>query len=94
MKSGLDTADTARLHISDEISRPDKPYVDPITWRNAPTRHYTLESEGSFFTEGDTSTAEITENFFENMERSYPACFRISKVDRFEVIPHFEVFGK
>ena len=94
MKSGLDTADTARLHISDEISRPDKPYVDPITWRNAPTRHYTLESEGSVFTEGDTSTAEITENFFENMEQSYPACFRISKVDRFEVIPHFEVFGK
>ena len=96
LKSGLETADTARLHISDSISVPDKPYVDPITWKNSPATHYTLESEeGSFFTEGDTSAEDTTESgFFERIEQTYPACFRISKVDRFEVIPHFEVFGK
>ena len=94
LRSGLETADSARLHISDEISEPDKPYTDPISWKSAPSSYYTLDA-GSFFTDGDTSSeASDMDNFFEHMERKYPLCFRISTADRFEVIPHFEVFGR
>jgi len=95
LKSGVEGADTARLHISDAISVPDKPYADPVSWKDAPDVAFTLESQdGSFFTRGDTSGEAGTDGFFEYMEAHHADCYRISKVDRFEVIPHFEVFGK
>lgn len=96
LRSGLATADTARLHISDDISIPDKAYINPIAWQNHPDTYYTLVSnDHSFFTEGDSSTEDSTQsNFFEYMKSRYEHCYKISSVDRFEVIPHFEVFGK
>ena len=97
MTSGLEAADSARLHISDEISIPSKPYIGPIAWAADPEAYYTLESANhSFFTEGDTSAedAGVHDDFFSYMAGKYDHCYRISNVDRFEVIPHFEVWGK
>ncbi len=98
--SGLDTADTARLHISDSISISEKPYLDPVEWSKLEAAekqgYYTLESQNhTFFVEGDTSE-EVTdkENFFEYMKENYNNCFKITSVDRFEIIPHYECFGK
>ena len=100
MASGLDTADTARLHISDNISISDKPYMDPIEWskleKAEKAGYYTLESQNyTFFVEGDTSEeATDREDFFEYMKKTYNNCFKITSADRFEIIPHYECFGK
>ena len=99
--SGNSSADSARLHISDMESNAKKPYIDPAQW-NAMTpdekeRYFTLESENnSFFVEGDCTGVKASEHesFFEYMKNSYQNCFRITSVDRFEIIPHFEVWGK
>lgn len=99
--SGNAAADSARLHIDDLISVPSKTYVPPADWKRLPEdekgNFFTLESENdSFFVEGDTTSedASLQENFFEYMKVNYSNCFKISSVDRFDIIPHFEVWGK
>lgn len=91
MTSGNQEADTARLHIHDEWS----------SW----TGDLKLEADGkAFFTAGDTSAeygpvgstgGQLTSpNFFETMKKAHPLCFMITSVDRFDLIPHWEVWGK
>lgn len=99
--SGNAAADSARLHISDALSDSQKkymPYAEWITLADSEREsYYTLESENnSFFVEGDSSKEDpsVQVNFFEYMKENYGNCFRITSVDRFEVIPHFEVWGK
>lgn len=99
--SGNATADSVRLHIDDSISIPAKPYVLPADWKrlsdDEKERFFTLESENdSFFVEGDVTSEDpsVQENFFEYMKMNYSNCFKISSVDRFEIIPHFEVWGR
>lgn len=101
MVSGLDTADSARLHIMDDVSVPGKPYIDPITWSGLSSeekaKYFTLESENdSFFVEGDVVAVSSSgkDNFFDYMKRSCNNCFRMTSVDRFEIIPHWECWGK
>lgn len=101
MNSGLDTADSARLHIMDGMSAPDKSYLDPIEWVRLPNEekplYFTLESENdSFFVEGDATAVDPSgkDNFFNFMKESYHNCFKITSVDRFEIIPHWECWGK
>lgn len=98
-KSGLETADAARLHIDDEISSPSKPFKSRSEWDALPdgqkAQYWTLDSDkGTFFVEGDCSSDEIVPNFFEVMKKRHDNCFRVSSVDRFGLIPHFEVWGK
>lgn len=97
-QSGNSSADSCRLHIMDRVSKPDKKYLPPAEWHASEEQenYYTLESEkDSFFTEGDSSGAETAvDNFFETMKDQYNNCFRISSVDRFDIIPHWEVWGK
>lgn len=85
-KSGNVQADSVRLHISDEHSRPDKPYATPEEW--IPYESYTLD-ENTYFSKGDTSEEEPTKAFFERSD-----VFHVSSVDRFDLMPHFEVWGK
>lgn len=101
MNSGLDAADSARLHIMDGISDLNKPYLDPIAWgklsAEEKAEYFTLESENdSFFAEGDTSEVDPSgkENFFDFMKKNQYNCFKITSVDRFEIIPHWECWGK
>lgn len=99
--SGNTAADSARLHISDALSKSQKRYLPYAEWASLEIAereiYYTLESENnSFFVEGDSSKEDgsVQANFFEYMKERYANCFRITSVDRFEVIPHFEVWGK
>ncbi len=101
MSSGLETADTARLHIKDDISIASKDYKSPVEWNKLSEenkrKYYTLESENdTFFVEGDTTdvSSEDKDNFFEYMKKNYDNCFKLTSVDRFEIIPHFECWGK
>lgn len=101
MNSGLDSADSARLHIMDGASVLDKPYLDPVEWEKLPNeekaQYFTLESENdSFFVEGDATAVNSTDNanFFNFMKENYHNCFKITSVDRFEIIPHWECWGK
>ena len=101
MSSGNSAADSARLHISDSLSSADKTYLSPDEWAAADeetkAQSYTLLSnERAFFTEGDTSAEDPDshDNFFAYMHAKYHDTFMISNVDRFEIIPHWEVWGK
>lgn len=101
MNSGLDTADSARLHIMDGVSIPGKPYLDSVEWERLPNnekaQYFTLESENdSFFVEGDMAVVDPSDkdNFFNFMKENYHNCFKITSVDRFEIIPHWECWGK
>lgn len=85
-KSGNTEADSARLHIHDSISEPDKPYTKPEEWTAGST--YTLD-KNTFFSIGDTSQITPDKDFFNRSD-----VFHISSVDRFEIIPHFEVWGR
>lgn len=96
--SGNSAADSVRLHIMDGTSKFDKLYMDYKDWARLTAAEKmefaTLTSENeSFFTVGDSSKEVSTNNFFSVMKEKYNS-YRISSVDRFEVIPHFEVWGK
>lgn len=99
MKSGLESADTARLHIDDQLSISSKPYKSRVEWDALPdgdkAQYWTLDSDkGTFFVKGDATEETPTTNFFEAMKKKYEHCYRVSSVDRFGLIPHFEVWGK
>ena len=99
MKSGLESADAARLHIDDQLSLPSKPYKTRIEWDALSdaekSNYWTLDSDkGTFFVEGDATGEQVVPNFFEVMKKKYENTFRVSSVDRFGLIPHFEVWGK
>ena len=79
--SGNAEADTARLHVHDEWS----------SWDG--DLHLVADGK-AFFTAGDTSRETPTGNFFEAMEKKYPDVYMITSVDRFDIIPHWEVWGK
>ena len=85
-KSGNQQADAVRLHISDLFSKPDKPYATPEEW--IPGETYTLNDQ-TFFSKGDTSAITPDKDFFARSD-----VFHISSVDRFEIIPHFEIWGR
>ena len=85
-KSGNAQADRVRLHISDAISEPELPYAKPEEW--VPEETYTLDDK-TFFSEGDTSDETPDKAFFERSD-----VFHVSSVDRFDLIPHFEAWGR
>ena len=100
--SGNSAADSARLHISNEMSIPAKPYLPAEAWGALPLdekkKYFTLDSGNeSFFIEGDMSSVNADvydDGVFKCMKENYSNCFKITSVDRFEIIPHFEVWGK
>lgn len=98
--SGNSSADSCRLHISDWYSEASKPFLPPEQWshlvQSEKSNFYTLEDKDSFFTEGDTSNISYInkKQFFQWMKQNARNCFKISSVDRFEIVPHWEVWGK
>lgn len=96
-KSGNSAADSARLHIMDGVSTADKPFLSYADWIASEDKgsYYTLcANDMNFFTEGDTSGLTPGENFFKTVKAQVENCFLISSVDRFEIIPHWEIWGK
>lgn len=93
-KSGTDSADSAKLSIRMEDLK--KPYKKPLEWQQSEDKEnsFTLTGKEDFFVEGDTSAEEILESdFFAYMKGKYDNCFKITNVDTYELIPHFEVGG-
>ena len=93
--TGIADANAAVLHIrTNDLS---KQYLKPLEWQKEENReaYFTLTSGADFFVEGDTSSEKILESeFFEYMKQTYDNCFMINNVDRYELIPHFEIGGK
>lgn len=95
-KSGTESADSAKLSIKTVGLK--KPYKKPLEWQGLSeeekVKTFTLTSKEDFFVEGDTSAEEILESdFFSYMKRKYDNCFKMTNVDTYELIPHFEVGG-
>lgn len=93
--TGLKEADKVKLHIMTD-SLP-KPYLDPLQWESLDDKSeaFTLQSDKDFFVVGDVSDVEQrAANFYDYMEKHYDGVFRISTIDKYEVIPHFEVGGQ
>lgn len=97
-KSGMDSADAASLYIKPELLQDaHKGYLPSKEWRRMPDKcksfFYTFTSGEDFFIEGDTSQEEQVEEFFTYMKEKYDNCFKVTNVDRYELISHLEVGG-
>ena len=97
-KSGTENADAASLFVKPELSQEDcKGYLPAKEWQRMPDKcknfFYTFTSGADFFVESDTSQEAYTEDFFAYMEEKYDNCFKVTNVDRYDLIPHLEVGG-
>ncbi len=93
-KSGIEAADSVKIHIkTDNLT---KPYVEPIAWAGLQDKSsaFTLCQEQDFIVIGDVSNTTITDNFFEVMKEAHDGVYKITNVDKYELIPHLEVGGK
>lgn len=87
---------TASLHIRNDLDK----YLNPVAFKKAEDRenHFTL-GQKDFFVEGELDLIVIEEDdypngFFEYIKSEYDNVFKITTVERYKVIPHFEVGGK
>ena len=97
-KSGMDSADAASLYVKPELLQDGcKKYLPAKEWLRMPDKckefFFTFASGEDFFVEGDTTREEYTEEFFSCMKEKYDNCFKVTNVDRYELIPHLEVGG-
>ena len=97
-KSGMSSADAASLYVKFELLQDGcKGYLPAKEWQRMPDKckafFFTFTSGEDFFVEGDTSSEEQTEEFFAYMKEKYDNCFKVTNVDRYELIPHLEVGG-
>ena len=98
-KSGMDSADAASLYVKPELLQDGcKKYLPAKEWLRMPDKckdyFFTFTSGEDFFVEGNTSSENISESdFFLYMKEKYDNCFRVTNVDRYELIPHLEVGG-
>lgn len=96
-KSGMDSADAASLYVKPELlPEGSKSYLKPKEWQNSEEKekYFTFTGGEDFFVEGDTSTEEILEDgFFSYMKEKYDNCFKVTNVDKYDLIPHLEVGG-
>lgn len=98
-KSGMDSADAASLYVKLELLQDDcKGYLPTKEWHRMPDKckdyFFTFTSGEDFFVEGNTSSENISESdFFLYMKEKYDNCFKVTNVDRYDLIPHLEVGG-
>ena len=95
--TSMNDADGAKLHI-DRGELP-KPYLPPIEWKALSdiekAQNFTLTSGQDFFVEGDTSAETVkSDDFFSYMKGKYANCYKITNVDIYDLIPHFEIGGR
>lgn len=102
-KTGLDNADTAKLHVQvsgDKIGK--LKYLPPKEWDGQPNDMYMTTvtfSEGEdFFVLGEfdetpVNDADYNEGFYQYMNDQYDDVYKITTVGRYKLIPHFEIGG-
>lgn len=96
-KSGLDSADAAKLFIDPgELS---KKYMDPKAWDALPetekANHITFHPTDDFFIKGDQTSLELPKScVYEWAHDSMDSVYKVTTVDKYEdIMPHFEVGG-
>lgn len=97
-KSGMDSADAASLYVKFELLQDGcKGYLPAKEWQRMPDKckefFFTFTNGDDFFVEGDTSEETMDADFFQYMKDKYDNCFKVTNVDRYELIPHLEVGG-
>lgn len=97
-KSGMDSTDKASLYVKPELlQKGAKTYLPAKEWQRLPDKckayFFTFTPGEDFFVEGDTSQEEPGEEFFAYMKEKYDNCFKVTDVDRYELLPHLEVGG-
>ncbi len=97
--TGLTTADKANLHIRNDNSL-EKAYSEPKAWLKDVEMQtsFTLK-EDDFFVKGEFPTTVVNDEeyvggFFQYMNKKHDNIYRITTVDTFKLIPHWEVGGK
>lgn len=92
--SGIADADSARLHIKNPC---EKPYLPPKQWAELIDKAsaFTLCGERDFFVVGDLSDEDLSRpKLYEYIKEKYDGVYMITNVDKYDLIPHFEVGGR
>lgn len=103
-KTGLEGADTVRLHIAYQFKDGDKyisgkRYIQPKAWRSLVDVAGTVtfaEGESFFLCMAYPEEPEPDDGrlpMLERMKQAYDDCFIISSVGVYSLIPHFEIGG-
>lgn len=96
-KSGLDSADAAKLFI--DLGELSKKYMDPKAWDVLPEtekpNYITFHPTDDFFIKGDQTSLELPEScVYEWAHDSMDSVYKVTTVDKYEdIMPHFEVGG-
>ena len=96
-KSGLDSADAAKLFI--DLGELSKKYMDPNAWDALPetekANHITFHPTDDFFIKGDQTGLELPKScVYEWAHDSMDSVYKVTTVDKYEdIMPHFEVGG-
>lgn len=96
-KSGLDSADAAKLFI--DLGELSKKYMDPKAWDALPeaekANHITFHPTDDFFIKGDQTSLELPGScVYEWAHDSMDSVYKVTTVDKYEdIMPHFEVGG-
>ena len=96
-KSGLDSADAAKLFI--DLGELSKKYMDLKAWDALPetekANHITFHPTDDFFIKGDQTSLELPKScVYEWAHDSMGSVYKVTTVDKYEdIMPHFEVGG-
>ena len=110
VKTGLDSADTAKLHIRYKLDNGKKmigerKYLEPKEWNAAEDKTNMITfSDGDIFMEGkfpedvipdDEYTSRVYKGFYDYLNRTKDNVYLITSVGGpYTLIPHFEIGGK
>lgn len=96
-KSGLDSADAAKLFI--DLGELSKKYMDHKAWDALPEaekeNHITFHPTDDFFIKGDQTSLELPGSCVYEWAHDYmDSVYKVTTVDKYEdIMPHFEVGG-
>lgn len=96
-KSGLDSADAAKLFI--DLGELSKKYMEPKAWDALPEAEkpkcITFHPTDDFFIKGDQTGLELPKScVYEWAHDSMDSVYKVTTVDKYEdIMPHFEVGG-
>lgn len=96
--SGVSSKDNALLFVQTSSGKVgDKNYLPPKEWLLSAKDSNVTFAEGGFFVSGEytdiVSDDDYTDGYYSYMRDNFDYCYQITKVQRFSIIPHFEIGG-
>ena len=96
--NGISSEDNAMLFVQttgDKIG--DKTYLPPKEWLLSDKDSTVTFTEGGFFVSGEytdvVSDDDYTDGYYSHIRETHDDCYLITTVQKFTVIPHFEIGG-